>query len=125
MSDDAVARQGSWQAFDQVLCLLNSLDVPADMTADQMRRKIYGLVHGLRPGGSQSLSEWRDISTAPKDGTLIVYLADEGFSTIAYWAEREGMWFLPALDVWQETTDALHQMTAWMPLPDGPGEVNP
>lgn len=49
MSDEFY--QGQWQAFDRVLSLLNSIDVPEGITPDKMRRHIYGLVHSLRPSG--------------------------------------------------------------------------
>lgn len=44
-----VEREAQWQMLDQVLSMLNGLDIPENMTADQMRRKIYGEVHSMRP----------------------------------------------------------------------------
>lgn len=42
-------RSGQWAGFDTVLNMLNSIAAPDDMTADAMRRHIYGLVMELRP----------------------------------------------------------------------------
>lgn len=42
---------GQWRAFDRVLMMLNGLDVPDSMTADGMRRKIFGEVMSMQPSG--------------------------------------------------------------------------
>lgn len=38
-----------WAAFDRVLMLLNSIHPHDNETADQMRRRIYGLIMEMRP----------------------------------------------------------------------------
>ena len=48
-SKQTVYNRAQWDAFDRVLMLLNGLDVPDNMTADQMRRRIYGLVIEMVP----------------------------------------------------------------------------
>lgn len=66
-----------------------------------------------------SKREWRDISTAPKDGTYILAIM-EGFelSTIVCWHN----------DMWRERTDVVYDNyaeyspTHWMPLPTPPAQ---
>jgi hypothetical protein len=41
--------RGQWNAFDRILTLLNTIDVPEDISADKMRRRIYHLVFDMKP----------------------------------------------------------------------------
>lgn len=73
-----------------------------------------------RPKGVTMPNQWIPITEAPKDGTsVIVYLADEDFSTLATWDKLEDMFYLPAFDLWQ-SADGLHSMTHFMFLPEPP-----
>lgn len=42
-------RQGYWAALDKVLSLLNGMTTEESISQDQMRRRIYGVVMGIRP----------------------------------------------------------------------------
>ena len=70
------------------------------------------------------MSEWQDISTAPKDGTEILVagpawddLSKGFFQTVAMWIDHA--WF-------QEQTDypdaAVYDPTHWQPLPEPPSQ---
>lgn len=62
--------------------------------------------------------EWRDIATAPKDGTMIdVHMPGVGRVTDVFWA-----WTL-----WHRDGDDLPDLkpTHWMPLPQPPTEDAP
>lgn len=59
------------------------------------------------------LRTWRDMSTAPKDGTrILVCDVGIGITEVARWAWRNG-------GRWNTTTMSVHP-THWMPLPDPP-----
>lgn len=69
------------------------------------------------------MTDWQPIETAPKDGKIIVWLADEGFPVIATWRvldkgtddQWEGFW------IWEmDYGDDFHDLTHWMPLPPSP-----
>lgn len=69
------------------------------------------------------MSDWQDISTAPKDGTRILAVVrfDNGLSTddavdIAYWVDFNGGGWVRHL---------VGEPTHWMPLPSPPTEVEP
>ena len=64
------------------------------------------------------MSEWQDISTAPKDGTSIIgawYGKDEWLYGVFVWRESQrqpglyGWWFV--------CTERFNKPTHWMPLP--------
>jgi hypothetical protein len=63
------------------------------------------------------MSEWRDIETAPKDGTMIL-MADGNIMFCAFWLKSERAWVDGSRDRNGEliTWDATH----WMPLPSPP-----
>jgi hypothetical protein len=70
---------------------------------------------------------WRPIESAPKDerGCILVWLADEGFATLACWRRRIGNglhgWLLPTFGIWQDDENGpMHTMTHWTPLPAPP-----
>ena len=78
--------------------------------------------------GSQSLSEWRDISTAPKDGTQILIQHNDHREApfIGHWGHVGRYTSSPEMWIghpYGAMSDG--DVTHWMPLPDGPGEVNP
>jgi hypothetical protein len=69
-----------------------------------------------KDGTSDGIREWRDISTAPKDGSRIHlgYRAMEGFDVIAHW--MEGEWRLSGTVGLKGRPEPTH----WMPLPKSP-----
>lgn len=72
----------------------------------------------LRPGSTGEDEGWRDISTAPKDGS-------EALVTGFIWNdESKGRWQQVAAwngDAWATEQAPLHPPTHWMPLPSPPG----
>jgi len=78
------------------------------------------------------MSEWRDISTAPKDGTAIWLLVDGhqyiGYCRPADWLNKKESWFLKATFLRRENNpDEIYGCyafdtapTHWMPLPEPP-----
>lgn len=66
---------------------------------------------------------WRNIETAPKDGTAIMILfEDSDIPSIARWDDARGMDYYPC---WVVTWDGHHfgkfdRPTHWMPLPPSP-----
>jgi hypothetical protein len=67
------------------------------------------------------MSEWRDIETAPKDGTVIL-MADGLTMFCGFWLKSEREWVDGSRDRNGEliTWDATH----WMPLPSPPKQDN-
>ncbi len=61
-------------------------------------------------------NEWMEISTAPKDGTII--LVSGG---IAYWREKEQAWFTLTAEAYPGRP-IQWEVTHWMPLPNPPAE---
>lgn len=64
-------------------------------------------------------SEWRDISTAPKDGTHVLLVNDRGSMWIGWWNSvffREG----PKRGAWTDGVWGLMDVTHWQPLPEPP-----
>jgi hypothetical protein len=72
------------------------------------------------------MSTWQTMESAPKDGKVIVWLADEGFPVMASWRvidkgtedEWEGFW------IWEMDSGGIHDITHWMPLPSPPSDTN-
>ena len=68
--------------------------------------------------GQASKSEWRDIETAPKDGTIVLLSGEFDYPgdwriKMGYWAAYEKEWHLFG-GVWKPTH--------WMPLPEAPSQ---
>ena len=62
------------------------------------------------------MTDWQDISTAPKDGTWVLACrAGTKISSAAYWDEDEETW-LALNEAFKRTWIPTH----WMPLPDPP-----
>lgn len=68
------------------------------------------------------MSEWRDIATAPKDGTQILVcitynLPDGHWETIQWvdWQKPPFVW-----PIYRDRIDIPYSPTHWMPLPDPP-----
>ena len=60
------------------------------------------------------MNEWKPIETAPKDGTRVLVLHEEGFAVVAF--KRRTAWRV----TWR--FEKLHgRPTHWMPIPDPPG----
>lgn len=96
-----------------------------------LARVVRPLLSALKAERERAAQVWRSIETAPKDGTtILLYLADEGFSTLGRWRldaddpSDDGAFWLPAMDEWADTTGetALHHATHWQPLPSPPGD---
>lgn len=67
------------------------------------------------------MSEWQDISTAPKDGTKVLLYSKDDESEIievCYWIE-EGIYDEPGWFCSDEEFCFVHP-THWMPIPDPP-----
>jgi len=87
----------------------------------------------LPPGDAPQTCAWREIATAPKDGTaILLYVADERGSQ---WANQIGVWWddgeAPGFFRYQEDQRRLgaysraHQPTHWQPLPAPPVALVP
>lgn len=74
-------------------------------------------IHNLRAENELLKSPWREIGTAPRDGTqiLICIAGDEYEPAWAFWSDRFHNWFIP-------TTNVVYQMepTHWQPMPEPP-----
>lgn len=76
----------------------------------------------------RDLTEWRDIATAPKDGTWVLVSSTEGRSVPACWCFSEvGFW---ATGIGGNLSDPsgphkylLHSATHWLPLPSAPNQA--
>ena len=94
--------------LDELAGWLNAA-APADNCTPWLIRR--DLVHVARERLSAllslvpSLSEWRSIESAPKDGTFFLGYCDGNCDVVRYWGRWE-------VDDWQPTH--------WMPLPKGP-----
>lgn len=67
------------------------------------------------------MSEWRDIATAPKDGSVLIIHNPGGGLGVRYclacWSQLMGAWDVgPRLQSYVDGTCFTH----WMPLPDPP-----
>jgi hypothetical protein len=127
MSDDLITRlsteaalQSEWHAWE-----LGKGPAPAVMymsrTADLLREAIVEITR-LR-----ERTEWRDIATAPKDGTII-HIADARDVHAAFWdADRDAKFPWRFMDNDEESAmnawmDGKHGPTHWLPLPPPPGD---
>lgn len=62
------------------------------------------------PAHPPALGEWRDIGTAPEQGPIMVWDADNNEATIAPLRGQENSWWTENYEVWIRATH-------WMPLP--------
>jgi len=69
------------------------------------------------------MADWRDIATAPKDGTNIL-VTDGSQIAVMYWVkgDRPGDWrwqgwLLAAMDYGDSGKDHMDELTHWQPLP--------
>lgn len=62
-----------------------------------------------------AVPQWRDISTAPKDGTNIL-AHEDGATTVVYWDDERGSWLHP----YKGGKTTWPKLTHWMPLPEPP-----
>jgi len=62
---------------------------------------------------------WKEISTAPKDGTPIIGYAD-GIYTVVAWSDFGGYWSLAVVGLYAE--DGEWWPTHWHKIPNGPKE---
>lgn len=70
---------------------------------------------------SEQNTGWRDISTAPLDGTVVLVRDDCGCVYSANFCPLEQSWKLADQDGWRWCDD-LEQVIHWQPLPPPPGE---
>jgi hypothetical protein len=67
------------------------------------------------------MSEWQDISTAPKDGKERMLLGDASSIGIGFWSVERGCWcFDPRPYEGMYDVPKMAEMTHWMPLPSRP-----
>lgn len=67
------------------------------------------------------MSEWRDIETAPRDGTHVVVFEPRKTPVVAYFSQAIEMFSNLG---WQSTPGGCrYNPTHWMPLPSPPGEA--
>lgn len=69
------------------------------------------------------MTDWQDISTAPKNGTeILVFYKSSGVISIAWYDERVLQWVVSVADngepIWNDPYP-----THWMPLPSPPKET--
>lgn len=67
------------------------------------------------------MSEWKDIETAPKDGTHVL-VADSGVVGEAFFERHDGLWYWSG-NHWTDAHDGslgLPGPTHWQPLPEAP-----
>lgn len=50
---DELVERAQWEAFEKMMAALNGIE--DGLTADQMRRRLYGEIHALRPTKAESL----------------------------------------------------------------------
>ncbi|WPY93143.1 hypothetical protein T8T21_08380 [Limimaricola variabilis] len=74
------------------------------------------ILAALSPTPAPSI--WRDISTAPKDGRLVLLRTEHGDewagTYVAYWIASRGLWFY-------SQDRSVPRPTHWMPVPPAPG----
>jgi hypothetical protein len=71
------------------------------------------IIAALRPTDTG----WRDIATAPRDGTKIIGLTKRSEVYRVWWHEFEEGWD------WQDDFDSEQQIVGWMPLPPAPTDT--
>lgn len=66
--------------------------------------------------------QWRPIETAPKDGTQLLLVSEDGVQVVGYWGKHNHVplygWLRP-VELYGEEVDGLDP-THWMPLPEKP-----
>jgi len=102
-----------------VLCKVDSAERAvavdfAQLTIEKVERELTAL---------RALTEWRDISTAPKDGNeILVVMA--GRATIAWWNDQryyeKPRPYFESIGHAGTTRDRAHQPLLWQPLPTPP-----
>ena len=66
----------------------------------------------------RDLTEWRDIATAPKDGTnILVY--EDGATTVVFWDDDHESWLHP----YKGGKTRWPNVTHWLPLPSAPNQA--
>lgn len=71
---------------------------------------------------SAEAAMWRPIETAPKDGTQLLLVSEDGVQVVGYWGKHNHVplygWLRP-VELYGEEVDGLDP-THWMPLPEKP-----
>lgn len=79
--------------------------IDAENEVERLRSAVTRLTADLQ-------NQWRDISTAPKDGTEILALYDDDFRQVVTWDAM--------MDGWLVCENFYIEPTHWMPLPPAP-----
>lgn len=73
------------------------------------------------------MTGWRDISSAPKDGRIIMTTMAGGDPAVSFWVECERAWCFASYDYDHKARGYMGgraipvpQPTHWLPLPDPP-----
>lgn len=62
------------------------------------------------------MTEWRDISTAPKDGTYVL-LYSKSHTYVGSWRKGSGYEPQPWETAWRDGSGRFNTVTRWQPLP--------
>lgn len=97
---------------------------------DRLARAITAYLAALSPGSTGSAEGWQDISTAPKDGTIIVWSPMGGGKVFfAQWDDNryattpKPYWRFSDERIWGTTAVRKAQPTHWRPLPAPPSAM--
>ena len=80
--------------------------------------ELHGLADHITQAAAalRDLTEWRDISTAPKDGTVILLCTGHGVRVI-------GFWFNGSWDDGDFCCFDSADVKCWLPLPSAPNQA--
>lgn len=123
---DDPALAAAWNLFVETPAYFRLAELATDLNwiAQDHDRAIGNLWAAFEAGWRAAkqpnpASEWRDISTAPKNGEdIIVFLPTEGKVTCAFW--QDDVWFTGWMN-WSCRSDGWQlSPTHWLPMPARP-----
>jgi len=114
--------------------MIRTHDEPAESLLQEMKEQQWlAQARAALEAYRQAPDGWRDISTAPKDGTDVLVCYDAGsvlVAHIAWWRDANdslgfteadvGWWSYTRGSVTQELLNGHREPTHWMPLPQPP-----
>jgi hypothetical protein len=90
-----------------------AMDAIRAYVADQLRAAVNPKVDHVNPEQDRTpWPEWRDMETAPRDGTQVLIFSCTGEMRVAAWSRLGGSWRSPA--------GGFIEPLYWMPLPPDP-----